>query len=76
MEKESKQLVVNGLKNQPPHESRSSLLDRSISLAYKIPYLPRGDRELSEDRGGGKPAGIFRQAHDMKTLVTPQICHS
>jgi len=47
-------------------------LDQSISLASKIPYLPRGDRELSEDRGGGKPAGIFRQAHDVKALVTPQ----
>lgn len=22
--------------------------------------------------GGGKPAGIFTQAHDMKALVTPQ----
>lgn len=72
MEKDSKQLVVNGLKNQPPHESRSSLLDQSISLAYKIPYLPCRDRELSEDRGGGKSSGTFRQAHDMKALVTPQ----
>lgn len=47
-------------KESVPHESRSSLLDQSISLAYKITYLPCGDRELSEDRGGGKPTEIFR----------------
>ncbi len=47
-------------KESAPYESRSSLLDQSISLAYKIPCLPCGDRELSEDGGGGKPMEIIR----------------
>ncbi len=55
-------------KESAPYESRSSLLDQSISLAYKIPCLPCGDRELSEDGGGGKPMEIIRWAHDMKAF--------
>lgn len=48
------------------------MLDQGISLAYKIPYLPRRDSELSEDKEGGKAAGIFRLAHESFS-VTPKI---